>query len=153
MSTAHRYVVLQFVLFGCLVVSVWTTTSQSTSLARTVGYGLVLVGLLLALWAIASFQRYARTLPQVSPEATRGAQLVQQGIYGVIRHPIYSGVLLACLGMALGHGHVVTWLIALLIVLFFSFKSRFEESRLRLVYPEYSDYMRRTGRFLPYINW
>lgn len=153
MSTANRYVMMQFILFAGLIFSVWMTPSVADPLQRSLGYGLVLAGLGVALWAIWSFKRYGRTLPQVSPEATHGAELVQSGIYGVIRHPIYTGVLLACLGMALGHGQALTWLISGVLLVFFSFKSRFEEGRLRLVYAEYSDYMRRTGRFLPFINW
>jgi len=146
---AHGFVAVQFILFGLLALLLWVLPSSSTEVGRALGSLGVLGGVLLALWAIADFARGARTLPQVSPEATQGARLVEVGLYKRIRHPIYTGVLLAAFGSALGHGHVLAWGMALVILAFFWTKSRFEESLLRQAYPGYADYMTRTGRFVP----
>jgi protein-S-isoprenylcysteine O-methyltransferase Ste14 len=146
---AHLFVLTQFVLLGLLALVLWRLPAARSELGGALGGLMVLGGLVLALWAIADFARGARTLPQVSPEATRGAELVQVGLYGRIRHPIYSGVLLAVLGSALGHGHWASWGLALLLLAFFWVKSRFEESLLCQAYPGYAEYMTRTGRFLP----
>ena len=148
-NRAHLFVFIQFLLLGLLAGALWRLPAVSSGLVSALGGLMVLGGFVLALWAIADFARAARTLPQVSPEATRGAQLVQVGLYDHIRHPIYSGVLLAVLGSALGHGHWASWVLALVLLVFFWVKSRFEESLLCQAYPDYANYMTRTGRFLP----
>ena len=60
-------------------------------------------------------------------------------------------MLLGALGVALAHGHIAVLLIALVMIVFFTFKSLYEESLLRAAYPQYRDYMTRTGRVLPYL--
>jgi protein-S-isoprenylcysteine O-methyltransferase Ste14 len=80
----------------------------------------------------------------------QSSSLVQTGIYGLVRHPIYglSMALMACsvavlptlwmLGVAAVH-------VALLVQ-----KARSEEESLRAVHGQvYCDYCRRTGRFFP----
>ena len=42
-------------------------------------------------------------------------------------------------------------LIALLMIVFFTYKSIYEESLLRAVYPQYDQYATHTGRFLPFL--
>ncbi len=91
-------------------------------------------------------------LPNVTPTPNSRASLVESGIYAHVRHPIYSSVLAGALGVALAHGHIVVIGIALFMIVFFTFKSRYEESLLRAAYPQYAEYMTRTGRFLPLIQ-
>lgn len=91
------------------------------------------------------------TLPFITPTPDAQAKLVESGIYARVRHPIYTAVLLGGIGSALAHGHVVPLVIALLMVPFFTAKSRYEERLLRAAYPTYAAYMERTHRFLPFL--
>ncbi len=100
----------------------------------------------LALW---TYYRVNGSLVNVSPEPDQNAQLVARGLYARIRHPIYLGVILSGLGVALIHGHFVPLVIALLFVPFFTYKSMFEERWLMQVYADYAAYRQRAGRFLP----
>jgi protein-S-isoprenylcysteine O-methyltransferase Ste14 len=84
-----------------------------------------------------------------SPIPRQGARLVTRGVYGVVRNPIYTGLLVGGLGLvAFGASlwHILTW-VALLALL--AGKARWEERMLRAKHPEFDDYAARVGRFLP----
>ncbi|MBE2269896.1 MAG: isoprenylcysteine carboxylmethyltransferase family protein [Anaerolinea sp.] len=150
MSRAALFVVIQFVLLG---------TFALLLLAFPVGGGAVAAGfivviaafLLIALGILEHMLRNA-AIPNITPTPNQNVGLVDTGVYKYIRHPIYSGVIAGTFGAALAHGHIVPLLFALVFVGFFSTKARFEESMLRRIYPQYAEYMTRTGRFVPGIN-
>jgi protein-S-isoprenylcysteine O-methyltransferase Ste14 len=87
-----------------------------------------------------------------TPIPKEGAELVTSGIYRFVRHPIYSGVLLAALGLVIlgsSAGHIVGWL-ALFVVL--SVKASGEEAMLAKLHPGYDSYAKSTGRLIPKIQ-
>lgn len=83
------------------------------------------------------------------PEPRVGAELVQHGIYGRVRHPLYTSVMLASLGWALLWQSGVAVSVALLLVPFFNGKARREERSLVKTFSGYADYAQRVPRFLP----
>jgi protein-S-isoprenylcysteine O-methyltransferase Ste14 len=148
-STAMRFVFGQFVLFAALAISFVRLPAGQVGWARLLGLALAALGLAVLLWALWNHFRVNRNIVNISPEPNAGNQLVQSGLYRFVRHPIYTGAMLAAFGTALAHGHIIPLLIALGLVAFFTYKSTFEESLLMQVYPEYAAYRQRTGRFLP----
>jgi protein-S-isoprenylcysteine O-methyltransferase Ste14 len=71
--------------------------------------------------------------------------LIRSGPYRYVRHPIYSGILLAVLGSAIALDH---WRAMLGLVLIFAslwIKSRHEENRLRQILPRLRRLCRRNG--------
>ncbi len=87
--------------------------------------------------------------PVVTPRDCHA--LVQDGPYGIIRHPIYFGSILAAIGMILALGEVRA--LVLLVDIVVSFRRLTpEEKILRETYPkEYPEYERRVKRLLPCI--
>jgi protein-S-isoprenylcysteine O-methyltransferase Ste14 len=79
-----------------------------------------------------------------------GHELIRTGPYRTIRHPIYTGILLAFFGNVVQVGQV-RGLIALFIIwLSFYFKARREESFLAQEFgPNFNEHIQRTGMFLP----
>jgi protein-S-isoprenylcysteine O-methyltransferase Ste14 len=149
MKRTALYVLGQFALFAVMLAALLLFPLGSDITLRIVGSVLIGFGALVVLLGIMEHQARNRRLPSVTPEPNQNAELVDTGIYRHIRHPLYSGVILAAFGVALAHGHIVPIVVAAVIAVFFTFKSRFEESLLRQAYPDYAAYMRRTGRFLP----
>lgn len=87
-----------------------------------------------------------------SPVPVEDAGLRTSGLFRYVRHPIYSGLLLAGAGVVLCGPSVwrVAWWLVLLAVLLP--KSVWEERMLAAEHPEYPEYARHTGRFVPRIR-
>jgi len=83
------------------------------------------------------------------PQPRPGSQLVQRGIYAVVRHPLYTSVMLVSLGWALIWQSVASLGAALLLLPFFHAKARREERWLCEKFAGYADYAKRVPRFLP----
>ena len=66
-----------------------------------------------------------------------------------MRHPLYTSVVLVCVGWALTWGSLVALLLALVMLPFFYAKANVEEGWLRQKFPEYNAYERRVRRFVP----
>lgn len=151
MSRASQYVAGQFVLFAMIALSLFLFPRGDNTLLRLVGVLLAVGGVVVLGLAMYAYQRANAALPHVEPTPDAKAELVTSGVYARVRHPIYTAVLLGGIGVALAHGHLIVIVLALLLIPFFTFKSRYEETLLRRAYPEYADYMKHTGRFLPFL--
>ena len=75
--------------------------------------------------------------------------LIRTGPYRVVRHPIYSGVLLALAGTALAVGEWRGVLAVAFALLAFVVKLRIEEARMRETFAEYDNYRRQTAALIP----
>jgi protein-S-isoprenylcysteine O-methyltransferase Ste14 len=79
-------------------------------------------------------------------------QLIQNGPYALVRHPIYSGFLLALLGTAIVHGELRGLLGFALAALGWVLKLRTEEAFLAQQFGDaYSDYKRRVKALVPFV--
>jgi len=78
-------------------------------------------------------------------------ELVTSGPYHLVRHPIYSGVLLAGVGTAVALSWL--WLIAVgLAGVYFAYSAKVEERNMAAQFPEaYPAYRRSTRMFIPFI--
>jgi protein-S-isoprenylcysteine O-methyltransferase Ste14 len=78
-------------------------------------------------------------------------ELVMDGPYACIRHPIYAGLILAILGSAIGQN--VLWAIPLIFVVpYFVYSSRQEEKLLTGQFPrQYTVYIKRTKMLIPFV--
>lgn len=152
MSRANLFVLAQFILLAIFAGALVLLPPALTSPSLLIGVFLVVCGAVIALLGFLEHWRRNKTIPYITPKPNARVGLVETGIYGYIRHPLYTGVLLGALGVGIGHGNPAVLLIALLIIVFFAVKARFEESLLRQAYPSYAEYMTRTGRFVPFVN-
>ncbi len=78
-------------------------------------------------------------------------ELITAGPYGVIRHPIYTGMLIAMLGSMLG-GSTLVSLPLVIVGGYFIYSARREEKLMLEQFPTvYPAYMKRTKMLLPFI--
>ncbi|MDR3368428.1 isoprenylcysteine carboxylmethyltransferase family protein [Rhodoferax sp.] len=87
----------------------------------------------------------------VHPEPKASGVMVTSGPYRLIRHPMYTTVLLGAAAMACIVG---TWLVWLLWVALFAVllvKSSLEEHWLREHHAQYASYCRQCKRFVPWV--
>ena len=85
------------------------------------------------------------------PKPAADSRLVQTGIYGLIRHPLYTAVFCGAVGWALVWQSWPALLAALALAPLFDAKARREERWLRQQFPEYSSYQQRVRRFIPWL--
>jgi protein-S-isoprenylcysteine O-methyltransferase Ste14 len=110
------------------------------------GLSLTVLGVGIAIWARLSLGgnwSSAVTLKDAH-------ELIRKGLYRWIRHPIYTGILLAAFGTALIKGQLHAWLGFAVLLGQFYFKARREERFLRQEFgPGFDEHARSTGMFLP----
>ena len=115
--------------------------------------GLILGGLLIVAGALLSSMGVLRLGPNLTPLPFPKDEsvLVETGPYALVRHPIYSGLIIAAFGWAIfAHG----WLTlgyAVVLLVFFDVKSRREEQWLREKFSGYQAYQRRVRKLIPWI--
>lgn len=115
---------------------------------------LVLTGLVLcasgigfAIWARIHIGRNWSPVPAMKEEH----ELVTSGPYRYVRHPIYTGILVAMIGSALVAG--LSWLVVFLFALVtFLFRVRIEEGYMMKLFPiEYPEYRKRVKALIPFV--
>jgi protein-S-isoprenylcysteine O-methyltransferase Ste14 len=84
------------------------------------------------------------------PKPNRGATLVQSGAYGIARHPIYGGAILAVLGWSLLNGRWAGLVASALLAAFFDRKASREEQWLVGQFAEYPAYRKRVRKLIPW---
>jgi protein-S-isoprenylcysteine O-methyltransferase Ste14 len=113
--------------------------------APVFGTLLVFIGLAFAIWARWHLGRNWSSTVAVK----QGHTLIKSGPYRLVRHPIYSGMVLALFGTALAIGEPRGFIGAGLILFGFILKLRAEEARMRETFADYDDYSRHTARLIP----
>ncbi len=87
----------------------------------------------------------------IMPELKDNHKLATNGIYKYIRHPMYTSVILLCLGFLLTEITTVNIIAMLILTVNLFLKSRLEEKLLEQRFNNYKDYKNNTYRFLPFI--
>ncbi len=83
-----------------------------------------------------------------------GHQLVRTGPYRWVRHPIYTGLILALVGTALERRQVRGVIAVVLVYAGFKMKSKIEERAMTSTFgAEYADYSRTTGAIVPKLRF
>jgi protein-S-isoprenylcysteine O-methyltransferase Ste14 len=148
----NRWVLVAFGVIGILLAYLpaytdrkdfWTFDGDAV---RWLGVVLFAAGGALRIWPVFVLGRRFSGLVAIQP----GHTLVTRGIYGVIRHPSYLGLLVNSLGWALAFRSGVGVLLAALTIPPLVARMRAEERLLHTQFgDEYDAYRGRTSRLLP----
>ena len=103
--------------------------------------GVVLLTAGMLTFAVGAFQIYRAKL--------RGADAVTTGLYRHVRHPQYLGLMVASIGMLLIWPRYLVLITTVTVIFVYIALAIAEEGICRRRFPGYSDYVERTGRFLP----
>ncbi len=152
-SRGEWYVLIQFtlillLLFGPRASHGMTQWTAVYALLGSLGGGLLLMaGLSLAVAGLLHLGMNLTPLPRPKENAT----MIQTGVYRLVRHPIYGGIIVSAFGWSLWIHSILTICYAALLLLFFEIKSNREERWLMEKFPEYSEYRRRARKFIPFV--
>jgi protein-S-isoprenylcysteine O-methyltransferase Ste14 len=122
-------------------------TATSDPWLQGIGLAVFLLGLALAIWARLYLGRnWGMPMSQkVDPE------LVTTGPYSRVRHPIYSGIILAMIGTTIAVS--LYWLVAVVFIgAYFLYSAIVEERLMARLFPgSYLEYKRSTKMLIPFI--
>lgn len=107
-----------------------------------------IAALALATWALLTVQLHN---VNITPDVRHGSQLVREGPYRYIRHPMYASILLGALALVLDTPTLVRWLIYALLATDLLIKLAYEERLLAAAFPEYAAYRAVSKRLLPFV--
>ncbi|AOS00700.1 DUF1295 domain-containing protein [Xanthomonas oryzae pv. oryzae] len=113
------------------------------------GCALIGSGLALRVWAIQVLARWFTVDVTIQPDH----QLMRSGPYRWLRHPSYTGALLAFHGLALGMGNALSVMaIVMPVTWVFLHRIRIEEAALQRAFPvAYPAYAAQSRRLLPLV--
>jgi protein-S-isoprenylcysteine O-methyltransferase Ste14 len=119
---------------------------QRTGVVDWVAIVITVAGMAFATWARAYLGRNWSSAPMLREHH----ELIRSGPYRLVRHPIYTGIIVAMMGTFLANGKVRGALAVVLVWLAWTIKSRMEEEfMVRNFGAEYEDYRRTTGAVFP----
>lgn len=149
------WVALQLVCFGLLAAAIYAgphdqgADPAATGTRQLVGYLIGVIGAAMLGSGLAELRR-ARALTAL-PHPRADAELVERGAYRLVRHPIYGGLILATLGLAVITPWAPTFLAVALLATVLDLKRRREEVWLAERYPGYAAYRARTRALIPFL--
>lgn len=148
----NRWVIPAFAIIGLLAgylpayadrIGFWTIDADTI---RWFGVAIFAAGGALRIWPVFVLGRRFSGLVAIQS----GHTLVTTGIYRVLRHPSYLGLLLTALGWALGFRSAVGLLLVALVIPPLLSRIHAEERLLETQFgDEYRAYKRRTSRLIP----
>lgn len=85
------------------------------------------------------------------PRPIASAFLVRSGVYGIVRHPIYAGVICLVAAVACAFDSMVGAFVTACVFVFFDLKSELEEAWLVEKFADYGDYQKRVRKLAPFL--
>ena len=149
-SRGELYVLVQAILLIALFFGPKDVFGLPDKLNQTlwwIGEILFYSGIVIAIWAAILLGPNLTPLPKPKPSG----QLIQTGLYKLVRHPIYFGVILVSFGWAGIEQTIYTLVLAFIVLIFFDLKSRQEERWLTQKFSEYAEYKMTTKKLIPFV--
>ena len=135
-------VFLQFSIIGLMVLL------SKGFFSSILGVAIFIVGAIVGLWALTHNQLGNFN---IQPKLREGSKLITTGIYALVRHPMYTSVIVMMLGFLVSTVSKIEIFLWLMLIIVLLLKAKKEES-LWLEHDEaYESYKKSTKLFIPYI--
>jgi protein-S-isoprenylcysteine O-methyltransferase Ste14 len=142
----NMLVITPFVVaFGLFYLRRYFGTYESVITTRIGGTILLALGMIG--YIVSHF--YLRRNWSLSASIKEGHKLIKNGPYRLIRHPMYSSMILVVLGSGLLIANYIIILFTTIVGIAYYIRSRKEEALLREEFPEYDQYAKGTKMLIP----
>jgi protein-S-isoprenylcysteine O-methyltransferase Ste14 len=141
---------------GCILLVPWTTSLLGEKQIWQVGFGgayllaaVLLAGLGLTWWARIHLGKLWSSVITRKEDH----QIIDTGPYSIVRHPIYTGLMIALMATAAAEGRVTALIGAALVIFGIWLKASSEERFLTAEFGEslYGSYCRRVPMLVPFL--
>ncbi len=140
------WVVVQFILFGLLILTTQYSFAELPSPVRYSGIFFLIIGGVFGTSGVVYLGRNITPFPRPRDSGT----LITRGVYNHVRHPIYTGILFGTFGWSLIISNVIGLIVVLILFVFFDAKSSREEAWLEERFPEYLAYKEQVKKLIPW---
>ncbi len=146
-SSLSRFLVgAQFIIIGYFIL--FHPIRQAFGPQDIVAATLVIAGIALGLSALVTM-RQSRF--KIAPEPHAEAALITSGPYALIRHPMYTALLVTTFGLFLNYpipGHFIAWALLFIVL---NIKLSYEERLLAAKFAAYAAYRSGTKKLFPFV--
>lgn len=108
---------------------------------------LITISGLLAIWAILTMKLRVNVFPTL----LKDHKLFTGGPYRIIRHPMYSSLLILGAGLLINRFDWISAALWIILLLDLLVKLSYEESILKKHFEEYESYMKKSYRLFPFV--
>jgi protein-S-isoprenylcysteine O-methyltransferase Ste14 len=143
LQKGKRLVFLQLALI--IVLALFPDSPTVDPALEYAGIALLAIGLVIL---FAGFKGLGKSLT-ANPVPIEDGKMVTTGIFSIVRHPVYLGLLITTFGLVVSSGvwsQIIVW-VALAILL--TYKMHWEETLLLAKYKGYADYMTKVPALIP----
>jgi len=145
MSDRNKSILLVALQFGCISILLAGSSFHKPAILPAAFF---VPAVLLAIWAIVTMQK---SKLRIFPEPAEHAVLITNGPYRFIRHPMYTAVILGCIGLLIAHFTLLRLVVLMVLTAVLIFKLTWEEDMLLLKFKAYQQYRNRTSRLVPFL--
>lgn len=138
---------LAFIVISSSLMENFLTERPPIAILKIISIAFLVLGIVIVLVALFTFRQ--SITPNPIPLDT--ARLRTKGIYGLIRHPMYSSVIFFLIGFSLFEKAYFSFLLNIGAIIFLTIKIKFEEKQLIEKFPEYKIYQSKTKKLIPFI--
>ncbi len=147
------YLIISVLFFGVCyfgwIPLPWTISSFTRAWMLAIGSLLYFPGMSFVLWGRLALGKNYFVSTGFGAQLFAGHQLVTYGPFAIVRHPMYTGIILAAFGSLLIYFTWTTWLFACFAPLI-TLRARREEAALAEEFGEvWQDYCKRVPAFVP----
>lgn len=143
LQKGKRLVFLQFALI--IVLALFPDSPVVAPALEYAGIVVLAVGIVIL---FAGFKGLGKSLT-ANPVPNEDAVLVTTGIYSIVRHPIYLGLLIITFGLVLSSGVWAQMIVWVAFAILLTYKMRWEEVLLSKKYKGYNQYMSKVPALIP----
>jgi protein-S-isoprenylcysteine O-methyltransferase Ste14 len=123
-------------------------SGYSTVIFQALNFPLLFLGM--ALFLILSFYLISESHKAVFEQTPYPPKLVDSGVYGWVRHPMYLGILLFCLAFLFISVSLFSIAVLIIFVIFYDIAASFEEKSLtKILGEQYILYQKRVSKWIP----
>lgn len=145
------WVAVQFpLLLLAYLIPGWTAHEIGHDLYNYQSFGslaLIAMGGVLTFSGVVSLGRWLTPFPQPLPKS----QLRTGGAYALVRHPLYTGILIMTVGWSLYNNSFIGLMFDAVLFVFFDRKASREEIWLTQKFSEYAAYSSRVKKLIPWV--